>query len=515
VTPALFVSFLRRDFSGPFLPSVHLTPQRLSWSAFGGPDQAVIHADGQIENLLDLTSSLRYAVTIHDVQNTPVWWGFVDEVIIFLENVQVKVTLANLFNRVTVQYSFISPDNKLADQLETVPIINPQSQSEFGIKEAIIHETDLDENFASAFRDTFLSLHAWPFSELSQRSKPGEVYAQLHCSGWFKTLSWRTYKNLEGFYANYGPGPGVFAFGDANTHRYVGQSFQPGANVNLKYVYFRLRAEASPSTSLTARLHAQSSGYPGSVLATSSAVPASQVNGSKYSWIRFTLSTPIALSAETVYWITLNPGGVNPSNYFYIKTDENMSYSQLWRHGAYYNQTVGAWYPLPSETAPGTKPDLIFRFVCLSDTGSQIASIASAGDQFFEKILGLTTGIQTSPYRNNSYDCLKELEALMRVGTANKRWVLATVTPERFLKFYEQPDPDEADIYIDSKSRFFTKHQVQLPSYLPPVGRYARLAATTRVSLPWDRNRIPACFIERAEYFPDTDKLIVAKHSSS
>jgi hypothetical protein len=509
VKTSLFVSFLRRDFSGPFLPSVHLLPERMSWSAFGGPDQAVIHAVGQIENLLDLASALRYAVTIHDHQNTPVWWGFVDEVIIFLEHVQVKVSLANLFNRVTVQYSFISPDNKLADQLETAPINNPQSQSEFGIKETVIHRIDLDEDFANALRDTFLFAHAWPFSELSQRSNPGEIYAQLHFSGWFKTLAWRNYQNLEGFYGNYGPGPGVFAFGDSSTHRYVGQSFQPGANVSLKYVYFRLRAEASPSSNLTARLHAQSSGYPGSVLATSSAVPSSQVNGSKYAWIRFTFSTPVSLSAGTVYWITLNPGGVDPSNYFYIKTDENMSFSQLWRYAAYYNQSAGAWCPLPSETAPGTKPDLYFRFVCLSDTGSQIADIASAGDQFFEKILCPSTGVQTSPYRKNAKNCLEEIEALMKVGTSNKRWILATVTPERFLKFYEQPGPEEADIYIDAKSHFFTKHQVQLPSYLPPVGRFARLAATTYISLPWDRNRVPACFIESAEYFPASDKLII------
>jgi hypothetical protein len=177
--------------------------------------------------------------------------------------------------------------------------------------------------------------------------------------------------------------------------------------------------------------------------------------------------------------------------------------------GRYYNQSSGTWLPIPSETDPGSKPDLVFRFVCLSDTGSQLFDIASAGDQFFEKIIGLTTGVQSSPFRNNGFDCLKEIETLMKVGTSNKRWVLASVTPERFLKFYEQPDTDEADIYIDSKSRFFTKHQVQLPSYLPPVGRFARLAATTRVSLPWDRNRLPACFIAYVEYFPQTGTVSV------
>jgi len=503
------VNFSRRDFSGPVLPAVSLTPDRLSWSAFGGPHQASFSARDAFQNLLDLASLLRCGVMVRDHQNTPVWWGFVDQVIIFLEEVQVKVSLDALFNQVKVVYSFLSPDNKLADQFETDWAVNLQSQREFGIKATILRRTNLDDHFAASLRDTFLSLHAFPTSELSQRSQSGYVRADIHCSGWFKTLAWQNYQNQEGFYANYGPGPGVFAFGDSPAQRLVAQSFIPGADVALKYAYFRLRAEGSPTTSLTAQVRENDSWRPGAVLSESSPVSGASLPGLKYAWFRFAWQTPFQLSAGVRYWITLDPGDVDPVNYFYIKTDENMNYRQLWQFGRYYNQSTDTWLLIPSITAPDSRPDLIFRLVCVSDTGDQIVDIASSCNQFFEKVLSFSTGVLSSPYRINGVDGLKEIQDLMNLGTSRQRLVLAKVTPERHLIFYEQPDPDQPDIYIDAHSRFFTKQCVPIPSYLPPVGRFARLAATTRFNLPWDRNRLPACFILRADYFPQTGRVVV------
>lgn len=507
--PSLFVHFTRRDFSGPILPLAHLSADRLSWSAFGGPHQALLSASGDLNALLELASLLRCGVMLRDHQNTPVWWGFVQEVVIFLPEMQIKLSLEHLFNQVTVQYSFLSPDNKLADQYQTSSASHPQSQREFGIKETILHRTCLDESFAEYLRDTFLALHAFPSSELSQRSDHGDVFAQLLCSGWFKSLAWRHYANPEGFYANYGPGPGVFAFGDSTSHRFVGQSFIPSAAVSLKHAFFKLRKQGAPSSSLNARLYSQSGYYPDTLLATSSTVSGADIPGTKYAWFKFTFSTPYLLSSGEPYWIVLNPLALDPDNYFYVKTDENMCFSQTLRFARYLDQTLSAWITLPSETDPGSNPDLIFRLVCVSDTGAQLAAIAAAGGQFFQKITSLTSGVQTSPYRNQSDDCLKEIQSLMNLGTANKRLILSTVSPQRFLKFYEQPDPNDADIFIDAHARFYTKAHVPLPTYLPPVGRFARLASTTRFSLPWDRNRLPACFIERADYYPRTGRVVV------
>jgi len=519
-----FISSTRRDFSGPILNPVSLTTEKLSWSAFGGPHRAVFSAmrstlgrrplferGGALQNLLELASLLRCGVMVRDHESTPVWWGFVDEVTIFLQEVQLKVTLEGLYNQVRVQYTFLSPDNKLAEQLETSTAVDYQSQREFGVRETVIHKVNMDETFATTLRDTFLSLHAWPTSELSQRSGGDEVWAHVHCSGWFQTLAWRNYKNPEGFYANTGPGPGVLSLGDSSVHRIAAQSFTPGEDVYLKYAYFRLRKEGSPTANLTAQLRETSSGVPGSLLATSESLSASSVPSMKYAWLRFTFAEPHLLSSGQCYWIAVRPGGVDAAHYFYIKTDENMNYKQDGHFGRYYDNSSGVWRLIPSITAPGSRPDLVFRLVCLSDTGGQLADIAGAGGQFFNKIKALSTGIQASPYRMKGLDCLAEIEALLRLGTNNQRLVLAKVTPERHLRFYEQPSPEDADIYMDDQSRFFTQQYIPIPPYLPPVGRYVRLAATTRVRLPWDRNRVPACFVGYATYFPRTGRVKVER----
>lgn len=504
------ISFTRRDFSGPIIPAVSLQPERLTWSAFGGPEQADLTARGTVQNLLELASLLRCGVQVADRYGEPVWWGYVDQVTIFLEHVQVSVSLENQFNRVRVQYSFISPDNRLADQDETDPADNPQSQLEFGIKETVLKRTDIDHNFADSLRDTFLSLNAWPVSELSQRSSPGQVYASLHCSGWFKTLAWRSYENSDGFYANYGPGPGVAPLGDTAAHRFVAQSFTPGVDCDLKYAFFQIRKQGSPATSVTITLHADNAGVPASaVLATSYSRSAGLFSISKYTWQKFVWATPYTLTAGQKYWVRLNAGVLDTSNYICVKMDENMGFEQVGHYGKVYSSSTSAWGYLPSITEPGSRPDLIFRFVCRSDTGDQLAAIATAGGQFFEKITSLETGIQASPYRMNGCDCLKEIETLLNLGTSNKRLVLARITPERHLAFYEQPDPDEADLYMDGQSRFFTKTCAPLPPYLPPVGRFVRLAAVTDIRMPWDRNRMPACFIASAEYFPGDGRVVV------
>jgi len=128
---------------------------------------------GALQNLLELASLLRCGVMVRDRENTPVWWGFVEEVTVYLQRVQLKVSLERLCNQVRVAYTFLSPDNKLADKLETSLAVDPQSQREFGIREKVIHMRDLDDAFALSLRDTFLSLHAWPTSVLSQRSGGG------------------------------------------------------------------------------------------------------------------------------------------------------------------------------------------------------------------------------------------------------------------------------------------------------------------------------------------------------
>ena len=494
------VEILRRDFSQTVQNRVSFESAYLSWTAFGGPERAELTAVGQPDHLLDLVSLLRCGVTVRDRRAEPVWWGYVEEVVVELEAVEVRVTLADLANEVSVQYDYTSPDNTRGDRNLTPSAADRRSQAEFGVKTRLLHQANIDDPHALALRDTWLAQHAWPVSRLSQRQSPGPIRARLVCAGWFQTLDWQPYTELEGFYANYGPGPGAFSFGKDASARYVGQSFQPEADSALKFASFMLRNVGGATRTLTARLQADEGGHPGTVLATSTPLSPVGWPESAYAWARFTFATTCPLTAGQRYWVTLDPNGLNGGQYFMLRLDENMTFTG--GVGRYYNESAGAWGAFP----PADQPDTLFRFVCVSDTAAQCLAMAETGGQFFTRISVEPTGIETSPYRNTGQTCLAEIQKLMELGTQNQRLILATVSPNRQLRFYEQPQPSQPDLYLDRQSRFFTRQGVQLPPWRPPVGRFARFSGTNRISQPWDRQRLPVCFIAGAEYWPQTGK---------
>lgn len=491
----------RRDFSGPIILDLPVQPENLTWTAFGGPERAELRITGPAGKLMDLTGLLRCGVTVRDMQGEPVWWGYVEEVEVALEDVEIRVSLADLTNKVSVQYDFMSPDNRAGDRSLTDAADDLRSQAEYGVKECLLLKHNIDDDQAAAWRDTWLRQHAWPISHLGQRVDPGENQARLFCSGWFKTLAWRPYRHGEGFYANYGPGPGAFAFGNSNNSTYVGQSFVPGTDSGLRVAYFLLRNVGGATRTLTARLHMDNGGIPGTVIATSDPLSPVGLPDQSYAWAKFTFAAPCPLTGGSQYWVTLDPNGVNGAAYFMLRLDENMNFAG--GEGRYYDQTVGVWNFLP----PGDKPDTIFRFVFVSETSEQLLGIAAVGGQFFQRITAEPTGICTSPYRMAGLNCLTEIETLLKLGTHNQRLVLAKVSPDRHLRFYEQPDPEEVDVYLDHHSRFYTAEGVPLKPWFPPIGRFARLSGSNRVNLPWDKYRLPACFISGAEYNPVTGQL--------
>lgn len=500
----LSVHFETRDFSKPILTDgLRVTPTRLAWSAFGGPESATVQLAGQAEKLIGLSSLLRCPVTFKDPSGEPVWWGFVDQITIRIEQVEIKLDVDQLFNRVNVRYSFVSPDGRLTDISTTPNANNAVSQAEYGIKQTTLHRVGVDDEFAESLRDTFLDLHQWPASTLSQRVSLGEDQVTLHCAGWFKTLSWLPYEYLYGYAANYGPGPGVFTFGDATTSEMVCQGFYHQGGGYLEHAYFMLR-NYSASRNLYARLYSHSSYSPSAVLATSDAVPASSLATNNHTWVRFTWSTPYAMpSSNTFLLIALYPSGVNATQYFSVRTDENETFPNA--SARYYNGST--WPFLPSITNPGGRPDLHFRFITTKDTGEQLAAIAAAGNQFFPVVQSLTTGVNTASYNILGRDCLTEAQKLMQLGTSNQRLVLANVTKDRHLVFYEQPDPATPQAYLDRHGNIFSNQAVLHKPCYPPVGKYAQLSGSGFISQPWDMHRVPLCFIESAEYFPTTGKL--------
>ncbi len=496
---SLSVHFSARDFSSPILTGFKADPIRMDWTAYGGPEKAQIKLLGNEGELFQAACLLRCPVMVNDHIGSQVWWGFVEEVIVFWKGVRFTISLENLYNKVSVRYAFISPDNKLGEGLDIAPANDIPSQIEFGIKEITLHRSGIADDFAENLRDTFLLAAAWPKSTLSQRTAPGQTYALVNCAGWIKTLAWQSYKNSEGFYANAGPGPGVFSFGQSASYRTPTQVFTPGAAGSLKYAYFQLRGVGNPTRNLNAQLR----DIAGTLLATSAGVSGSILSSIGYTWVKFSFAVPFTLVGGTTYMIGVTANTTDPVRYFAIRTDENENYS--YGNGCYFNGA--SWVNLPSITNPGGVPDLLFRALCITDTGSQISAIANAGNQFFTRITAPSSGVLTCPYRDNGSDCLDEINGLMALGTTEQRKILASVSPERQLVFYEQPDPAVSTVFMDARGYFYTYQGTALSPCFPPVGQFAGFSGSNRLMLPFDKNRVPACFVESASYWPQTGKV--------
>jgi len=483
------------DFSNPIIGNYKTEPIYFSWSAFGGPQVSHLKLTGSLRSLIASLRLLRSPVTVYADTTSPVWWGYVREVTIYFGELQIIATLDQLFNKVKVQYSFLSPDNHMADQSETAWVENTPSQTLFGIKELIIHRSKIDDDFADNLASTFLDGHAWPGSEFSQSHLDDPTaYAVVKCAGWFETLNWKYYENLTNFYANYGPGPGTFEF-SIPTARIPSQLFRANANGYLKYVYFQLRKIGSPTRNLYATLRDST----GTVIATSDTFASAALDTDSYTWVKFTFSTPQLLTSGTYYLLGVMAGTTDAANYFGIKTDENQGYPG--GYARYYN--AGTWYDIPSITHPGRRCDLIFRAVLVSDTGDQINAIATAGDQFFSKIVTPTTGLLTSPYRANGYSCYREILDLLKLGTGS-RLVLAKVDHRRQLEFYEQPDPQTPTAFLDDDCIFYDAYGQPLKPHNPPVGQFAAYRGSADLLLPFDSPKSPPAFIGLVEYWPET-----------
>jgi len=186
---------------------------------------------------------------------------------------------------------------------------------------------------------------------------------------------------------------------------------------------FLLRNVGGATRIITARLHADSAGVPGAVLATSDPLDPSGLPPASYAWAQFTFASPVPLTGGNTYWVSINPNGVNAAKYFMLRLDQNMTFTG--GEGRYYDSSAGTWATYP----PGDRPDTLFRFVCVADTGDQLGEIAAVGGQFFPRITTQATGILTSPYRAGSLNCLQEVEKLIGLGTADQRLNSVTGTP--------------------------------------------------------------------------------------
>jgi hypothetical protein len=257
---------------------------------------------------------------------------------------------------------------------------------------------------------------------------------------------------------------------------------------------------SQPSDNLVATIRTNNGGIPGTVLATGtvagSAIPSSA------EWVEFALNTGVTLQPATTYFIVVaRSGAVDLDSYYMIDTNRDLGYTRGQLYLYYTNNS--AW------GIAASKGDLLFRLEGTISTTTQITTlIASAGQFFTGTILEGVSGVDTIPYRAGDSTGLYELEKLLGTGTSNSRRLLAEVTPNRYMRIYEEPAKpatvNGAYGLGDDGLLYFPGTRNRVNGELCLVGIWCRLVdvipATVDLSLIADPNMF---LVEAAEYDAD------------
>ena len=187
-----------RDFSQRLLlPGVTLEVQKFDRNAQFGYRSAEIIAAGDFRALRQLVDCVRCGVEIVDGRGMSVWSGFVWEVQLSGEGMQVGTALDGVTNRVQVEYTAVGGQPSDTVATETDWANDDDSVSEYGMIEEKVRMQQSSSAAAIDRRDLELNNRALPFGDVKV-SGGGQPGAVLRCVGWYKSLAFRYWENTSG-----------------------------------------------------------------------------------------------------------------------------------------------------------------------------------------------------------------------------------------------------------------------------------------------------------------------------
>lgn len=188
------ILFKNRDFTTRDPLTLDIEVTEYSFAAKGGPYRAQLEATGNIFALWALFNDLRCPVEIYDELGVRVWWGMVYELELWSGKLQFKASLADVFNKVSVGYSYIATGTQEVGQRKTTtPVSDVNSQAEYGTKELVQLSGGMADAEANALAAGLLAKYSWPKGGLtaSNYTVGSEAKAIIYLRGWWDTAFWQ------------------------------------------------------------------------------------------------------------------------------------------------------------------------------------------------------------------------------------------------------------------------------------------------------------------------------------
>lgn len=254
----------------------------------------------------------------------------------------------------------------------------------------------------------------------------------------------------------------------------VEQAFQltGGEAWKASNVQIYANAVGTPADNLRVRLYTDSGGTPGTLLATGTFVGA-DVPGSP-AWLTFELDAEVNLALSTNYHLQADrTGATDATNYFVIGVDEGLHYAsyvmKVWNGSAWVRRAEDA--------------DLAFIIGGVEETTTQIETALASAEFITDVDIKDASGIATSPYRNGDQRLLDVVRELLKAGVSGGARLLATVTKDRIVRLYQEPDKADYAYLINRRGQLATRTNGPVDLQKCPVAEWVR-----RTDIPGEAN---------------------------
>lgn len=283
----------------------------------------------------------------------------------------------------------------------------------------------------------------------------------------------------------------------ATTARQIpAQGFQVSGSrdVSISTVQLRMCLGNSPTDDVVMTIHADSAGDPGTLLATSTAVPCTDVPD-VFDDVVFTFPTPYLLSPGVQYWFKITrSGSISSSNFFIVAASLDVS-ANVYGICKLYNGS--AWVAVTPVV------DILFKINFTQETTQSILeSIADVGAMLIGTDIADTSGVYQNPASDGETNALEVIEKLMKAGTLNGRRILSEVDASRRVRLYEAPaSSDGAAVYINRLGQVVSQYGEVLSDYCP-VGVWVSPIDVVRGGALAPAGATPLFYLEGMDYNP-------------
>ncbi len=430
------VVFGERDFrAGWAQPAPQAwTLERMAWSAMGGPDVAWISATAPVGPPDRWRDLLRCPVELFSAGGERCWWGYVSTVSLESAGGALRMSLDEMRNSVVCRYRVFGGQERVER------IRDEACVALYGEKETLLDLGESSPLRAAAAARAVLqrwsgARSAW---ERAKGTLTGSLRVRLGLRGWWHTLGWRLFlASGEGSAAvdvdwNANAEIGV---GSSSALARCAQALVDGHNDYPGWrpleLEVRARRVGSPTDTLQVSFYrADAAGVPVGLALDTAAVP----TGPELQDVRVSLSGAAqVVPADPFALVFSRTGGLNATHYYRVGLREpGGAYACLSWNGTYWSERV------PHACA-------LVRAVGGADTTELAMYYASPlrGGQFLSRVLAEAhSGVDSAAQDGRARTCRRELEDMLRAGSAGGLPLLAEVDARRVLRVWPAVEGD-------------------------------------------------------------------------